>query len=170
MQHPFDLLPLGNGANLMFTPCPGTQTANLPDSLQQLAAAGACAVLTLMPSEEMQRNAVLDLPEICAQLQLQWFHLPIEDDHAPERAFADAWQLAKGEIHGLLDSGKTIAIHCKGGTGRTGMVAAKILLERGLGLDDVITQVRAVRPKALRIALQLDYITQIANEDAANKR
>jgi protein-tyrosine phosphatase len=158
MQHPFDILTLDDGANIIFTPCPGTKEVDLRLSLEQLAAAGATAILTLMPYDEMQRNKVTDLPELCAQLGLTWFHLPIEDDHAPEQVFEDAWQLARNNIHALLDTGKSIAIHCKGGTGRTGLVTAKILLERGISLDEVIERIRNVRPLALRIPAHQEYV------------
>lgn len=168
MKHPFDFLPLENGANLIFTPCPGTKEVDLQSSLEQLAAAGASAILTLMPREEMLRNAVSDMPELCAQLDLQWFHLPIEDDHAPEQLFYDAWQLAKTKIHALLDTGKSLAIHCKGGTGRTGMVAAQILLERGIPLDEVIARVRSIRPNALQIPAHQVYIQQVAHDIVEN--
>jgi hypothetical protein len=122
MKHPFNFLPLVNGANLIFTPCPGTKDVGLQQSLEQLAAAGASAILTLMPTAEMQRNAVVDMPELCEQLGLKWFHLPIEDDHAPEQEFTAAWNVTKEKVHALLNSGKSIAIHCKGGSGRTGLV------------------------------------------------
>nr|WP_324257225.1 cyclin-dependent kinase inhibitor 3 family protein [Cellvibrio fontiphilus] len=162
MNHPFDILPLDNGAAFIFTPCPGTKQVELKTSLEQLAAAGATAVLTLMENEEMERNKVTDLPHLCAELNLQWFHLPIEDDHAPEQEFAVAWQVASKKIHALLDSGKTIAIHCKGGSGRTGLVAAQILIERGMPLDTVTEQIRALRPNSLQVPAQQTYIKTIA--------
>ena len=163
--HPFTPLTINDTAgHLLFTPCPGTKEVGLQQSLEQLAAAGAVAILTLMPQEEMQRNAVIDLPELCAQLGLEWFHLPIEDDHAPEQPFQDAWRNAKEKIHELVDIGKTIAIHCKGGSGRTGLVAAQILLERGLPLDEVIARVRAIRPNALQVSAHQEYVAELAQQ------
>lgn len=162
LVHPFAALIIdATSGQLLLTPCPGSKEVSLRSSLEQLAAAGAAAVITLMPSDEMQNNAVADLPELCTQLGLTWFHLPVEDDHAPEQPFEQAWQAAQDKIHALLDAGESIAIHCKGGTGRTGMLAAKILLQRGIPLNDVIERVRAVRPNALTIPLQLDYISNI---------
>ena len=169
LVHPFSVMTIGDGAgNILFTPCPGTKEVGLQVSLEQLAAAGASAILTLMPKEEMQRNAVVDMPELCAQLSLQWFHLPIEDDHAPEQEFTTAWDIASEKVHALLASGKSIAIHCKGGSGRTGLVAAQILLERGVSLDEVIERVRAVRPSALQIPAHQTYIQQIAQHIIEN--
>lgn len=34
--HPYDVLSLNNGANIIFTPCPGTKTQNLADSIATL--------------------------------------------------------------------------------------------------------------------------------------
>ncbi len=64
----------------------------------------------------------------------------------------------------MLDVGKTIAIHCKGGSGRTGLVAAQILLERGVPLEQVIDQVRAIRPNALQLPVHQSYINKTAQE------
>ena len=61
MSHPFDELVLEGSAALLFTPCPGTKTAALKDALLTLKQAGASAILTLMPREEMERNQVTDL-------------------------------------------------------------------------------------------------------------
>jgi protein-tyrosine phosphatase len=51
-----------------------------------------------------------------------------------------------------------IALHCKGGTGRTGTAIALILLELGWPVNKIIKEVQSVRPKALRIKKQLDYL------------
>lgn len=163
LAHPFSSLVINaDVGQLLFTPCPGTKDVGLQQSLEQLAAAGASAILTLMPQDEMQRNAVIDLPELCAQLGLEWFHLPIEDDRAPEQFFQDAWQQSRELIHALVNDGKSIAIHCKGGSGRTGLVAAQILLERGVALDEVVVRVRAIRPHALQVPAHHDYIANTA--------
>lgn len=48
---------------------------------------------------------------------------------------------------------KTIAIHCKGGTGRTRLVAAFILNSAGYTKEEVYNRVQSIRPKALAIEL-----------------
>jgi protein-tyrosine phosphatase len=165
LTHPFfPLLIEKNSSRLFFTPCPGTKEVGLQESLEQLVAAGAAAIVTLMPKDEMQRNAVVDLPELCRQLDLEWFHLPIEDDHAPEEEFTDAWAIARNKIHKLLDDGKSIAIHCKGGTGRTGLVIALILVERGVSAEEARAQVQSVRPNALQIPAQLEFLQNFGRQ------
>lgn len=167
MSHPFVVLKIDdNLGNLILTPCPGTQEVDLQHSLEQLARAGVRGLLTLMPTDEMQRNQVNAMPEICAALGIRWFHLPVEDDHAPGNDFESAWRAARKPVHQAINDGGNIAIHCKGGTGRTGTLAARILLERGLPLDEAIERVRSVRPNALQIKTQLDYVQALAKNPA----
>ena len=52
---------------------------------------------------------------------------------------------------------QTIAIHCKSGTGRTGLVAALILNSAGYTKEEVYSLVQGIRPKALTIELQKKY-------------
>lgn len=156
--HPFDKLSLNDGGTLIFTPCPGTRDADLRTSLAQLKKAGASAVITLMPDTEMVRNAVAALPEACGELGLQWFHLPIEDDASPGEAFKQAWEESQQRVLDILNEQGTIAIHCKGGSGRTGLMAAIILLERGMPSEDVARKVKSLRPNALKLAAHTDYL------------
>ena len=160
--HPSDLLPLDReGAGLILTPCPGTKGVSPGVALAQLKAAGAGAVITLMPESEMASNEVTNLAELCAEAGLRWFHLPIEDDHRPEADFAAAWQAQRPAVHQLLDSGGKIAIHCKGGSGRTGLMAAQILVERGRSKDEARAAVKALRPNALSLAVHQDYLSAL---------
>ncbi len=160
--HPSDLLPLNqDSAGLILTPCPGTKGVDVVTALDQLQSAGATAVVTLMPASEMASHGVSDLARLCAQRGLRWFHLPIEDDHAPADDFTLAWQEQRLALHGLLDAGQKVAIHCKGGSGRTGLMAAQILLERGWSKDDAVAAVKALRPNALSLAVHQDHLAQL---------
>ena len=158
--HPADLLPLDReGGGLILTPCPGTKGVPPGVALVQLKAVGAGAVITLMPEDEMASNAVANLGELCAAAGLQWFHLPIADDHPPGADFAAAWEAQRSAVHQLLDTGGRIAIHCKGGSGRTGLMAAQILIERGRSKDEARAAVKALRPKALSLDVHQDYLS-----------
>ena len=155
--HPFDILTLDNGAKLIFTPCPGTKAANLMDSVTTLKQAGTDMLLTLMFDEEMAENNASDLAKVCAEQDIQWLQLPILDDAVPNGEFESQWQLHKATILATLTQQGTVAVHCRGGSGRTGLVIGLILLAYGWPAEKVIQQVQQIRPNALKNPQQLDY-------------
>ncbi len=160
-MHPFAELVLNPGstatAGLLFTPCPGTQGVEIRQALQQLKDAGAKALITLTPEEEMIQLQATDIAAMCRELDLLWFFCPIHDDHAPGLEFAHGWQEASPMVQQLLRTGQKVAIHCKGGSGRTGLVAAKILLEAGFDKIVVKQRVQAIRPYAITLQPHLDW-------------
>ena len=156
-SHPFDTLTLDDGARLIFTPCPGTKNANLTESVATLKQAGTDMLLTLMFDEEMADNNASDLAKACAEQDIQWLQLPILDDAAPNGEFESQWQLHKATILAALAQQGTIAVHCRGGSGRTGLVIGLILLAYGWPAEKVIQQVQQIRPNALKHPVQLNY-------------
>ncbi|MBI28585.1 MAG: hypothetical protein CFH21_01039 [Alphaproteobacteria bacterium MarineAlpha5_Bin11] len=89
---------------------------------------------------------------------LKWIHLPIEDLKAPDQKFIDKWQATKTLIKNDLMSGKNIVLHCMGGKGRSGTVAAILLLEFKEHHKDVIKIVRKNRKGAIETKDQEDFI------------
>lgn len=112
----------------------------------------------------MSTNRVEDLGQQCAALDLDWYHLPVEDEGAPTEYFAESWQQVRADIHTRLDNNQAIVIHCKGGSGRTGVIAAQILMERGVSMHEAMEQVKALRPNAFTHAVHVKYIVQLANK------
>ncbi|MGK0411374.1 MAG: protein-tyrosine phosphatase [Shewanella psychromarinicola] len=162
MSHPYDILTLNNGAHLIFTPCPGTKGANVVESISTLKRAGADILITLMFDEEMERNNVSSLSSVCEKQGIKWIQLPIIDDEAPNELFEPLWDAQKPNILSIIKSKRTIAVHCKGGTGRTGLVIGLILLSLGWPREIVIDTVQKIRPNALKNDVQLDYLTTFA--------
>ncbi|GAB6089247.1 cyclin-dependent kinase inhibitor 3 family protein [Spirochaeta dissipatitropha] len=168
-QHPFWKLELSENGNtkqngfLLLTPCPGSKGINLESSLDQLSAAGSRMVISLMPWEELEQNGLNQMRILCARFNMQWLHLPIEDDHAPESDFEPAFMAVWPQIKLILDSNEGVSIHCKGGTGRTGLVAARILLLAGWKLEEAAEKIRKLRPNALQLPVHQNYIQQFVS-------
>jgi len=164
MIHPTWELPVAECGALILTPCPGTKQVALLDSLQQLKEQGVTVVVTAIEQQEMQAKDVTELGTVTASLGMQWLHLPIEDDCAPDETFRQGWQKNSKALHAALARGEKIAMHCMGGSGRTGLLAAHLLLERNWPLDEIISRVQALRPGAFTKADQLDYVHQLAQK------
>ncbi|EWC39915.1 protein phosphatase [Pseudomonas stutzeri] len=158
-NHPYDVLDVpGSTARLILTPCPGSKATSVGEALATLQAAGAEALITLMPSEELVRNEVAQLSQLCTERDLEWLHLPVADEQVPLDDFDQAWAQSVTRINELLDAGKSIAIHCKGGSGRTGLIAARILIERQVSREAAIASVQALRPRAIQHPAHVGWI------------
>lgn len=163
MTHPTWQLNVDTGA-LALTPCPGTKDADLDTSLAQLQQQGVAAIVTALDESELASKGVAELGEKAQQLGMKWFQIEIEDDCAPGDEFAVKWQQASPELHQVIAQGGKVAMHCMGGSGRTGLLAAHFLLEKQWQLDDIVREVQALRPGAFTKSVQVDYIKRVADK------
>jgi protein-tyrosine phosphatase len=159
-DHPYDVLALPDGINLIFTPCPGTQEASIADALQTLKSAGAEAMITLLHDTELHALSVESLSAEAEKADISWYQLPIEDDAEPSLAFEQAWNTHKTALFDLVKQNQTVAIHCRGGSGRTGLMAAVLLLELGMDWAEVKQQIQSIRPKALSHPAHVAYLNK----------
>ncbi|MDD9155725.1 cyclin-dependent kinase inhibitor 3 family protein [Aliivibrio sp. S4TY2] len=165
MTHPIWELPVtGTHGALILTPCPGTKGVELIESLTQLKAQGVEAVATALNQDELTEKGVSSLGEEVQRLGMKWFYLPIEDDCAPGDGFAAQWKSATPELQQVLENNGKVAMHCMGGSGRTGLLAAHLLLDLGWELDVIKQQVQALRPGAFTKPVQIEYIDAIAGK------
>jgi len=118
-------------------------------------------LVCLLEEDELEH---LGIPDLLAQAQargIQTEHLPIPDEGLP--ASMEVFSALVNQVVGALASGETVLIHCKGGRGRTGMVAAACLVQLGYSPVDAIAAIQQVRSGALSVALKRDYIHQFQN-------
>ncbi len=178
--HPLyiDSLPLANGL-LGLTICPGKKGASvfgeawerdLKADLRAIADWGADTVLTLIETREMDEIGVPGLSEAVAEAGMAWLHLPICDMRAPDDAAMQAWRAMSPRLHRLLEGGGKLLIHCRGGLGRAGTIAALLLIERGMDPDQAMAQVRAARPGAIETRPQECWLRDRAGPETARQR
>lgn len=106
------------------------------------------------------------LGERAKALGLNWYHLPIVDVSVPDDEFEEEWETAGAELRDMLSANKSIVVHCRGGLGRAGTVAARLLVELGEDARDAISRVRAARPHAIETEMQERYVMNIARNAA----
>lgn len=118
----------------------------------------ADALVSLIEDHEFDLLKVSDFKDRVQQSPLQWFHLPIVDVSVPCEKFEQAWAHEGNRIRGILARGGKVVLHCRGGLGRTGLLAARLLVEFGLEPRDAIKQIRGARPGAIETKEQEQYI------------
>jgi ADP-ribosyl-[dinitrogen reductase] hydrolase len=89
---------------------------------------------------------------------LEWLHLPIRNLSVPGAAWETTWQTAGALLRRELVAGGRFAMHCYAGLGRTGTVAARLLVEHGYRPAEAIATVRHVRPGSIETDEQESYV------------
>ena len=122
---------------------------------------GAAAVVTLLEPKEITLLRVGRLGEEVLRRSLLWFHLPIADVSTPNEVFEQKWVESGAELRSLLRSRRDVLVHCRGGLGRAGMIAARLLVELGTAPDKAIASVRTARPGVIETDAQERFIRGI---------
>jgi len=162
---------VATGGWIGMTICPGhSGRRDLPnrDMNEDLAAIRSWrpdAIVTLMEDHEFKLIAVEALPGAMMALGIEWYHLPIVDTGIPEDGFHASWVTSGAELRGVLTRGGRVLLHCRGGLGRSGTIAAQLLIELGMSADAAIREVRAARPGAIENETQEDYVLGLKTTD-----
>jgi ADP-ribosyl-[dinitrogen reductase] hydrolase len=136
----------------------GAWDRDLGIDLDALRDWGAAAVITLIEAHEFESLGVDSLGEEVIGRHMDWLHLPIQDVSVPGRDFEQAWKEQGEGIRARLRNGFDVVVHCKGGLGRAGTVAARLLVELGWEPSKAISAVRQARPGAIETGGQQDYV------------
>jgi len=169
-SHPLRIDALGAGdagGCIGITFCPGKKgpgdagflwDRDLQLDLDAVAAWKPDAIVTLLEAHECRELGVVDLGDRIRSRGIEWLHLPVPDVQPPGPAFDAGWQAAGPTLNALLRSGGRVLVHCRGGLGRAGTVAARLLVELGASPAEAVRRVRGARPGAIETRGQEDYV------------
>ena len=139
----------------------GSWARDLDADLDAIQRWGASAVLSLITDGELDTLSVRGLPGGVRNRHMEWLHAPIPDGRPPGRDFEGAWAVAGETLRDRLRLGFDVLVHCRGGLGRAGTVAARLLVELGVPPDAAIRRVRDARsPSAIETAAQERHVAQ----------
>ncbi len=107
---------------------------------------------------EIHEFSMLGVPDLPRQLERQfnWKHWPVRDLQAPTGDGSAASFL--DEISAGLRRGDRVLLHCAAGLGRTGTLAARLLIVSGSAAVNAIATVRQARPGAIESDAQEGFL------------
>jgi hypothetical protein len=159
--------PAGTPGLIGMTLCPGHKgpsvafgrwDRDLATDLETIRAWKPDLAITLMEDHEF---AVLGVPHFrrdVAASGIPWVFAPIVDGGIPDAAFERAWLELGPRVRGILRAGGRVLIHCRGGLGRTGLLAATLLVELGADPRAAIAAVKDARPGTIENDAQEAYV------------
>lgn len=131
---------------------------DLDVDLDAARAWAASMVLTLVEPHELDLLQVAGLGAAVEARGMTWLHAPIKDVSIPDAAFERRWTVIGHLVRTQLRNGNRVVVHCRGGRGRAGLIAARLLVEFGAEPNAAIATVRAARPGTIETREQEDYV------------
>ncbi|MDE0038791.1 MAG: hypothetical protein OXU77_14745 [Gammaproteobacteria bacterium] len=159
LSHPLQIDAMPCGAGLVgMTLCPGKRgesnfgdawERNLELDMRVIVDWGATTLASLMEAHEFPMLNVPGLGDAVEQAGLEWHHIPIPDVDVPDDRFEPLWAYTGHVLRRKLRSGEKIVLHCRGGLGRTGMIAARLAIEFGVVPEEALRRVREGRRRTV---------------------
>jgi hypothetical protein len=157
MAEPFSIavVTFAGGGALGISPMPG-RDGHLARDVAMISNWSPAIVATLTEADEIAANGTGSLPRLLAERGISHRRFPIVDYGTPEAGDA-AWAALAADLHAALDSGRRVLVHCMGGCGRSGMIALKLMVERGESPEAALARLRLARPRAVETEGQLAW-------------
>jgi protein-tyrosine phosphatase len=115
----------------------------LEDEIEGWHREGVEVVVSLLTSEEMQELGLERESDEAQRHGIKFMNLPIPDRGVPPAGSEAASFVEK--VRKELESGRKVAIHCRQSIGRSGMIAAALLVKQGISPSEAIERVSRTR-------------------------
>lgn len=156
----FELYPLDVGAGrLALSSMPG-HFRSLPRDLKAIEDWGPTLVISLVEAAEVRALGISGFDGAMQAAAFQWIQFPIRDFRTPKRAQEPQWEGVCAQAVEILNAGGRVLVHCRGGCGRSGMVALRLMVASGLRLGESLSELRHVRPCAVETDAQMIWASE----------
>ena len=133
----------------------------LSDEISGWQLAGINAVVSLLEHHEVQELGLADEPSLCVSREIEFLSFPIPDRGTPS-SLSDTSVLAD-ELVNRLRREQGVAIHCRAGIGRSGLISACVLLRLGVPFTEVFPMLSRARKVAVPdTSAQIEWVRRFA--------
>lgn len=120
---------------------------------------GANVLVSLMEDHEYHHYGVPELLEHGRYGGIEILRFAIQDMGVPRKAESEEFGNFVDEVVSRMEAGDSVVVHCRGGLGRTGTVAACVLVALGSHTaDDAIRAVRRIRKGTVQTDEQAEFV------------
>lgn len=171
VTHPLriDCVVTPSGGVIGMTICPGKKGASIYDGdwdrdlqgdISVIRGWNPMYVISILENHEFELLGIREFPDVIKAQDFCWIHMEIPDSGTPDQHFEHQWSAISQSLHKCLNNKGRVLIHCRGGLGRTGVAAARLLTESGVSPNDAIAKVRKARPGAIETWEQEQYVRE----------
>jgi protein-tyrosine phosphatase len=140
----------------------------LPDEASAWRQADIDIVVSLLEDEEAAQLDLVDERQAAEDQTISFVSFPIPDRGVP--ASFDAAISMIGRIATQLDAGKSVAVHCRQGIGRSGLIAIGVLISSGINAEQAMQIVSSARGISVpETSEQRRWIDQLPSRVAVSK-
>jgi len=136
----------------------GAWDRDLATDLEAVRAWEPQVIVALLEEHEFAGLGIPEFRRRVAAAGLPWAFAPIPDGGVPDEAFLRTWDILGPRVRNVLRRGGRVLIHCRAGLGRTGLLAASLLVELGMAPQAAIDGVRAARRDTIETPAQETYV------------
>ena len=115
-------------------------------------------VLSLLEEHELSHLGAKSLLKELSVKNIQWMRFEIENFGVPKFSQYALLNQNINTVSNDIINGKNILIHCMAGLGRTGMIAALILIKLGIDINQSIKLIRNIRPGSIETEEQEKFV------------
>lgn len=161
-----------SGGKILTSGFPGLQSGidgtpyidpdNLRATVRKIRSEGAPTLVVLIEADELPEECLRLLKQAAEEDGLEIVHMPIPDYHSPDDAFMERWTALAESRTDFPKDGGALVFCCQYGAGRSGTMAALLLMQQGLSKDQAITVIRDQFPDSIESDVQLEFLEKIS--------
>ncbi|NJR52838.1 MAG: tyrosine protein phosphatase [Leptolyngbyaceae cyanobacterium CSU_1_3] len=137
----------------------------MADEIRQWQRNGIEIVISLLTPRESSELGLSQEAVVTSQQGIQFLSFPIPDRAVP--ASLRAMRAFTEKVAALLWQGKRVAIHCRQGVGRSALLAATLLVNAGVEVEQAFAQIEEIRGVSVPDTLeQRQWVEKFAHTTA----
>lgn len=130
----------------------------LAETLAELRRRDTALFLLLVRDDECPAGLRKLLKQRAREAGIDLIALPIDDYEAPGASWLRAWRRIEARVERQMAAGRSLALCCLYGAGRSGTVAAAILCWKGLAPPEALARLRSAFPDSVESPVQEAWV------------